>query len=758
MHSDKKILILRGAKKCSVILDHKGYWMVVAALIVFVFSLLIAVAMPYVNALFSPGQLALNVTDDLQAETKPRDGVSRVRDQLEALAAKSKPKPERYICNSTACGNEGQRVTKSVNASFSPCDDFYQYACANWMAQHQAGPTEAKTSVDDRLLYNYAELMAHTLSQKNAAIPAVKVFFDNCLRPNDSLFGQIRGMFFYLLGFQDWPYLRTSSPRISANDVSMKMGDLHRNLGIDSLFHFELVEEMNGSVSAVVEEPKLLIGTLQGPLREYGFISDAFRSLMASLDKFADTDVAQLELNLAQRKSSSATQDYTLFPRHSFKVDSLPPNKLFYWSTLVERAFGERILENGGHTVKAPSPKYLLSFADAATLPRKSDVLNYLVFRVAMALSPFLKDEALRHKLASVAYADQPQFASLLPESHYCVRLLDRFEPYVPMLLTYSASIKLVGYDTLQELLMKSLNASFYEFFRNDSRFFGAFKESMLRKLAALSWEPLVPHSFFDKAFRDRYLENLYKNNPTTPLNAFFYYWLKNALKRRHWTSSPLYRVFRTGWKGGYLRTVPHLAPPYQHLEIPLPVFDFFMSSHASVQLLHIPRVAPRLYHTLYRLVYYWAYTFYFHTTMTDPVSVLENIRGCLQADYSRLKTPFSNVSLNAEMTSLSDLFDLLAVPAAYQAFLVESLKGFTSFRLAGAQEYTHEQLFFLYYAFGLCEDNNPAFLDKWMSQGSHSAAWYRVNGPLRHFPRFANAFNCTKGTFMNPAKTCLNG
>ncbi|CAN7982985.1 unnamed protein product [Ixodes pacificus] len=759
MRSDQSVLIRRGTQKCRVILNHRCYWVAVIVLAVFICAVLLVASLPQLAFILLPRQPLLNITDELEDEKETQNPGPRIQDRRGQLKLRSRARPENYFCNTTACKKEAKKVNDAVNRTFDPCDDFYRFACSNWMSRHVPGEAEAKTSVDSLLLYNYAELMSQILNQGTDAVPGVKVFFRNCVNPEETLFGRIRGMLFFLVGFQDWPYLRTASARISINDMSTKMGDLHRHLGIDSLFHFDLVEEFdgNGSLAAVIGEPNLLIGKLQGPLKQYQFLTDAFRAFMASLDKFTDTDVAQLELDLAHRKSP-LTRDCTLFPKHcgSTKLSSLPVSKLFSWNVLAERAFGERVLVHEEHKVKVPSPGYLVSFGDHATLPRKSDVLNYLVFRVAMALSPFLKHQALKDKLASIAYADQPEFAIPLPASHYCLRFLNRFEPYVPMLLAYTASIKLLGYETLQELLLKHINASFYEYVRNDIRFFGAFKDTLLKKLAKLSWEPLVPRRFFDKGFRDAYLEHLYHNNPSTSLESFFYYWLKNAMARRHWLSSNRYRQFKTGWKRGFLRAFPSLDSPYQQLEIPLPVFDFIMSSHVSVQLLHVPRVAWRVYRSLYRFIYHWAYTFYLHTTANDPVSILENIRGCLRADYGQLKSPFNNMTLNSDRTSLSDLVDSLAVAAAYEAFLVEALRGGTAFRLADAPSYSHEQLFFLYYAFGLCENNNPAFLEKWRTQGTYGPGWYRVNGPLRHFPAFAKAFGCAEGTFMNPAKTCL--
>ncbi|KAH9381336.1 hypothetical protein HPB48_011764 [Haemaphysalis longicornis] len=522
LHSDRLVLVTRGRKRISAALSKQGYWVGVSALTAVAVALLGILILPQLEAFFVPTRLYLNVTDDLEAAEALRVNGS-IGEQMAALASKSRPLPLPYVCTTTACIKEGNRVAKATYNATAPCDDFYRFACANWMAFNRPGARDAKTSVDDRLLYSYAEIMARVLTQRHSVVPAVKVLFDNCVNPTEELFEHIRGVYFYLLGFQDWPYLRTSSSRIGADEVSAKMGDLHRHLGIDSLFHFSLVEEFEGNLSPVIGEAGLLIGKLQGPLRDYEFLNDAFQALMQSVGKLADTDIAQLELDLAQRKTSH-THDCMLFPKHcgAMSVSNLPGSKLFSWRILLERAFGDRILALASHKVKVTSFEYLSSFGYQGTLPRKADVLNYIVFRVAMALSPFIKDGELRHKLASIAYADQPEFAKHLPATHYCVRLLDRMEPYVPMILAYTGSVKLLGYETLRDLLMKRLNSSFYEFVRNDNRFFGAFKDSLLRKLRALSWEPLVPRSFFDKVFRNKYFSNMYSSNPTTPLTPSF--------------------------------------------------------------------------------------------------------------------------------------------------------------------------------------------------------------------------------------------
>ena len=40
------------------------------------------------------------------------------------------------ICQSEACREAGVSLRDSINASVNPCDDFYEYACGNWLATH----------------------------------------------------------------------------------------------------------------------------------------------------------------------------------------------------------------------------------------------------------------------------------------------------------------------------------------------------------------------------------------------------------------------------------------------------------------------------------------------------------------------------------------------------------------------------------------------------------------------------------------------
>ncbi|CAN7987168.1 unnamed protein product, partial [Ixodes hexagonus] len=184
-------------------------------------------------------------------------------------------------------------------------------------------------------------------------------------------------------------------------------------------------------------------------------------------------------------------------------------------------------------------------------------------------------------------------------------------------------------------------------------------------------------------------------------------------------------------------------------------VFDFGLQHDPKLWKFHIPRAGVRIYHSFVKYTYYLAYSFYFNTTSSDPASVLENLRGCLQKSYALMSSPLFSRNLDSDKTSLSDMADLLAVKLAFAAYQYELLKELSGFRFAKAPWISSEQLFFTYYAMNFCENHNPKFLEHVLKFSDTSPGWYRVNGPLRHMREFAAAFRCSKGSFMNPGRKC---
>ena len=68
---------------------------------------------------------------------------------------------------------------------------------------------------------------------------------------------------------------------------------------------------------------------------------------------------------------------------------------------------------------------------------------------------------------------------------------------------------------------------------------------------------------------------------------------------------------------------------------------------------------------------------------------------------------------------------------------------------------YSNKKLFFISYAQFWCNDVHPRYRGYRANVDNHVPSQLRVIGSLSNFEQFAKAFNCTKGSPMNPVDKC---
>ncbi|KAH7962038.1 neprilysin-2 [Rhipicephalus sanguineus] len=676
-------------------------------------------------------------------------------------------------CDSSSCAEQARLLLRQINSSRDPCDDFYAYVCEDWALTRPLPPGAERLSMDTILVDGYAELLAAELRENATRYPALRFLQDNCLHPQSTLFPTLCAMFLDTIRLKPWMARASTSRhrRPTATEVSRKLAVAFRVLGVDALFRpFVFKGGLSAKRFVGLAEPSTVL--MSGPLekKEYEMVRRALAPLMAFFQNVTDTDLLQFEERLALMLSQPQIDAEALANGTTVKVRDLPVLPNLDWTSFLQSVFDKGLRPITDKTyVKLKSPDYIVRLTRSDLLQFTSELLGYLVFRVMMVLTPLLDDHDARDQLASVSYARHQEFPQVLPQAHYCLLLFDRFEPNLPLHLSRHFAASLIGGENVVADMVSTLRAVLLESVQTRLGLKSSELWAHLRdKLNAVSWEPLSPSALETAAVRAAYVDDVYPRNSQMPAAQLFYNWIRKSHEKKlmshmnHARGRGKGDASYPGWTGGFLSAESRLVPPYDRLEIPLPVFDLFLNADPALRPLQLARAAPKLYRSLLRAVYHWAYNFE-HSVAEDKETGggsvthrLDELRLCLERQYSAVAWADRRMQLDASRTSWSDLWDYLALRPALDAFVLFARRVAPDYRLALLEHWDVGQLFFVYYAANHCENSNERFLRRMAALGPHSTAWFRVNGPLRNAPEFAQAFGCKPGTFMNPVDQCV--
>ncbi|XP_037275847.2 membrane metallo-endopeptidase-like 1 [Rhipicephalus microplus] len=653
---------------------------------------------------------------------------------------------ETRVCATVACEKEGGALFRQLEFHQEPCDDFYAYVCKRWETAHKLPYGAARLSMDDTLLDEYELMLADIIQRGRPGYEAVKDIFLRCEYPRkgDTHWLDVLAK----IGLRPFPVVL--KPGTTLDQV---VKDL-MTIGIQPLFSL--------SVERSVENPEqsyLLIGQpelLMGPLRlgldiEYSYLDDALSGFISEISEQKHTARSNV---LKVERFLSASMD-----RHQIEGSGLNdelvdvteqfPKLARRVRTIVADAFGTDLSKR---PLKTYSLKYLHALESGDLTANIGEYLNYLAFRTAVEIAA--DNEIDLGDLMAVLYSRYAGYPAPRPitRRRLCIRMMNRFEPALIMHMSMDTTATKLGgkasFNSLLDLLETVLNETLYA----QTEFDKDFRDSLVESVAAINWEPIVPDAVTSHNELFRRLVSIYETASGSKRVIESYMALSTMFRYRDFAQKDLDKW--VGWRGGMLSTYAHLDAPFLKLEVPFPVFDFLRDPDASMERFQIPRVGTRVFYALYHGIYHLAYNYGAGKKPTLFVARLHALMDCLGRQYGKLRWTESRRRISRN-SYYSNLLDFLALEPTYHAYLRYADRASREERLPKLENLTPRQLFFVEYARNFCEVNNATFLDRVLDEGTKAPGWYRVNGPLRNFKPFADAFMCKTNSFMNPLHRC---
>jgi len=136
-----------------------------------------------------------------------------------------------------------------------------------------------------------------------------------------------------------------------------------------------------------------------------------------------------------------------------------------------------------------------------------------------------------------------------------------------------------------------------------------------------------------------------------------------------------------------------------------------------------------------------------------QSIAAFKQKTSCLKEQYSSYV--FHGKNLNGEQTLGENIADNGGIKQAFQAYQNWKKRNGHEPPLPGLEDLSNEQIFFLGFAQIWCSKYRERAAQSQINYGVHSPGKFRVVGSLSNFDEFAKAFNCPKGSRMNPKDKC---
>lgn len=688
------------------------------------------------------------------------------------------------ICHSKECIKAAARILERLDHSTEPCDDFYNFACGNFLNRHTVPDDHYLRStmqtMQDDMYVTLKKLIEYPQSSNDSeAIIKVKRLYTSCMNTSSIEDGSVKVLLGLLAdwGIGEWPILNPRWNKTSI-DLEWRLAMLHVHDVKPFFSTFVAPDDRNSSVYLLhvnaggpFLNPQYFLNTSDPDYVRYvlsykNLIAETVRLLRmqeAGVKKDID-DMLEFEVefaNISQEdpfdsmNDTSTVDDDFVFNKINVSIleEMVPEIK---WNVLIDYIFDYiGLSDKVDLSIVVHCEKYLRHLVVLLNRTPPRTVANYITWRFVMKYLPYLDIHFRRlyydFRREVPVRAEERTFFARWKE---CVHLA-----------TEGFGMALASLYVKQE---------FNEEMENEIKFLiSSLKESFIKGVHKQTWldhdtkvmceekvtsmgnkigfpryilDPLqldADYTGLDIA-EDHFLDNILKINRYEEIKDLSKI-TRTVDKERDWFVQPLVvNAYYEGSGNTVIFPAGILRKPIFTPDRPKYLNYGMLGVIIGHEITHGFDNNGRKYDKAGNFTQWWS---------DEIVEKFKEQVSCYIEQYSQLPIDMVGQNVNGNQTLDDNICDNSGLAQAYRAYRHYVSHHGEEPRLPGIS-YSNVQVFFLQYAQLWCEILSKEANERYIKD-SHSPGKYRANIPLMNFPEFSSAFQCPAGSPMNPTKKC---
>ncbi|KAK2821656.1 hypothetical protein Q7C36_020999 [Tachysurus vachellii] len=689
------------------------------------------------------------------------------------------------MCTTPDCVTAAARLLQNMDQSVDPCQNFYQYACGGWLDRHVIPETSSLHSVFNILRDELEIVLKGVLETQNErdreAFMKAKVLYRSCM--NESVIEQRKSQPLLKLidSVGDWPVASEDWNNTAEESWSLE----HMLASLNSHYNKKVLLEMSvwpddrdSSRHIIhIDQPSLGMPSRDYYLNDgnYKKVREAYLQFMVSMAKIVREDrnltqddehvweemmqVMELERDIANASSPAEERnDITVLYNKMTLRDVQETFKLggFNWTHYIQG-----IVASVSITVQPDEPvvvycsPYLEKLDSVLSRHNRRTVQNYLVWMLIMeqvsSLSRRMKDVRAHYR--------KTLHGTTVEEARWreCVRYVQNtMENAVGALYireTFAGESKrMVGQ------LIRKIQDSYVETLEELNWMDDESKEKAREKAMSISEQIGYPDYILEE--ENGKLDQEYIHLMFSEENYF-----ENVLENLRAAAQKTHKKLREPvdpelWIIGAAEVNAFYSHNRNQIVFPAGILQPPFFSEKQLQALNFGGIGMVIGHEITHgfddhgrnfdkdgNMYNWWSNF--------STEQFEEQSKCMVQQYGKFSWKLAGGQNVSGITTLGEnIADNGGVRQAYKAYMKWVEREGEEPRLPGL-DMDHKQLFFLNFAQVWCGACRPEYAIQSIKTDPHSPLEYRVLGSLQNFEAFSEAFQCQKGTPMNPQEKC---